>query len=103
MADDPVNLDKHRGMAAQRATEVRRGRSRRQESERVSSRDRHKEIDRILASAPAADWAEAAKNARFLIELLSGGSLAQDCHYRALMARVLQDIDNLAHADTPSD
>ena len=99
--DDPVELDEHRGMAAQRAAEIRRRRFVRQEAEGASLRDRHQEIDRILTSPPAADWLEAASNARVLIRLLAYGSLGQDRHYQALIARVLLELDNLSRTVPP--
>ena len=99
--DDPVELDERRGLAAQRAAEIRRRRFVRQEADSASLRDRHQEIDRILTSAPAAGWLEAADNARVLIRLLAYGSVAQDRHYQALIARVLLELDNLSRTEPP--
>jgi hypothetical protein len=95
MTDDPIALDEHRGMAAQKATEIRRRLSE-VEADQAALRDRQRELERFLAAAPAATWPEAAENARYLIGLLAGTPAAQDRRHRELIARVLEDLDRLS-------
>src|SRR3954464_10295639 len=68
--DDPVNLDEHRGMAAQRDTEIRRD-IREVQVDQAALRDRQEELEDRLLAAPAATRAEAAANARYLIQLFA--------------------------------
>src|SRR3546814_1721422 len=58
MTDDPVELDGHRGMAAQRSTEIRR-RLQEVHADQQALRRRQEELERCLLAAPSADWTEA--------------------------------------------
>ena len=60
--DDPVNLDEHRGMAAQRDTEIRRD-IREVQVDQAALRDRQEELEDRLLAAPAATRADAAASA----------------------------------------
>src|ERR687893_813844 len=75
MADQPTNLDDHRGMAAQAATELRRMRAD-VEADQASLRERRDELERLLAAAPAADWADAVEKTRYLLSLFAETSAA---------------------------
>jgi hypothetical protein len=66
MADHPTNLDAHRGMAAQKATDLRRLRSE-VEADQEALRARQAALEDLLATAPAADWPEAVEKARYLL------------------------------------
>lgn len=101
MADNPITLDEHRGMAAQKATEWRRRLSSGAEANRSALRSQQLELDRILAAAPAASWVEAAENARFLISLLSGSPSTLDRRNRHLVERVLEDFERLSRETRP--
>ena len=102
MVDEPIALDEHRGMAAQKATEIRRHLSE-VEADQAALRDRQRELERFLAAAPAATWSDAAANARYLIGLLAGTPAAQDRRHRELIARVLEDLNRLSRDGPPSD
>ena len=102
MADSPITLDEHRGMAAQKATEGRRRLSSRVLANQEAVRTQQSELDRILAAAPASTWLEAAENARFLISLLSGSPASLDRRHQHLVARVLEDLDRLSRETRPS-
>ena len=91
MNDDPVNLDEHRGMAAQRDTEIRRD-LREVQVDQAALRDRQEELENRLLAAPAATRAEAAASARYLIELFAATSEAQDPRRQKLIARALDDL-----------
>lgn len=94
MADQPTNLDDHRGMAAQAATELRRMRAE-VEADQASLRERRDELERLLAAAPAADWADAVEKTRYLLSLFAETSAAADPRRQALMVGLLADFDRL--------
>lgn len=94
MVDQPTNLDEHRGMAAQAATELRRLRAE-VEADQASLRERRDELERLLAAAPSADWADAVEKTRYLLSLFAETSAAADPRRQALMAGLLADFDRL--------
>lgn len=102
MADSPITLDEHRGMAAQKATEWRRRLSLRVQENQASARIQQLKLDRILGAAPASTWLEAAENVRFLISLLSGNPAALDQRNQLLVTRVLEELDRLSRETRPS-
>ena len=95
MTDRTVRLDERRGMAAQKATELRRLLGKVQANER-ELRLRQDELEVQLVAAPAADWAEAAEKARYLIDLFAATAEAQDPRRQKLIATVLGDFDRLS-------
>jgi hypothetical protein len=94
MVDQPTNLDEHRGMAAQAATELRRLRAE-VEADQASLRERRDELERLLAAAPSADWADAVEKTRYLLSLFAETSAAADPRRQALMDGLLADFDRL--------
>jgi hypothetical protein len=94
MADRTTNLDDHRGMAAQVATELRRMRAE-VEADQTSLRERRDELERLLAAAPSADWAEAVEKARYLLSLFIETSAAADPRRQALVNGLLADFERL--------
>ena len=94
MADQTTNLDDHRGMAAQVATELRRMRAE-VEADQASLRERRDELERLLAAAPSADWAEAVEKTRYLLSLFAETTAAADPRRQALMNSLLADFDRL--------
>jgi len=100
MTDDkPVNLDGHRGMAAQKSTEIRR-RLHEVQADQAALRHRQEELEHFLLAAPADTWPEAAAKARYIIQLYAGTPEAQDPRRRKLIASALDDLARLA--DQPS-
>jgi hypothetical protein len=96
MTDDkPVNLDGHRGMAAQRATEIRR-RLHEVQADQAALRHRQEELEHFLLAAPAATWPEAAAKARYIIQLYAGTPDGQDPRRRKLITSALDDLARLA-------
>jgi hypothetical protein len=71
MTDEPVDLDEHRGMAAQIATDIRRQRLHEFQVDQAALRRRQEELEKLLLAAPAETWPEAAAKAQYLIQLLS--------------------------------
>ena len=94
MADRTTNLDDHRGMAAQVATELRRMRAE-VEADQTSLRERRDELERLLAAAPSADWAEAVEKTRYLLSLFVETSAAADPRRQALVNGLLADFERL--------
>jgi hypothetical protein len=95
MADDPVELDEHRGMAAQKSTEIRR-RLHEVEADQAALRDRQEEFERQAIAAPSESWSEAAAKARYLIELFAATPEARDPRRQDLIAKVLGDFVRLS-------
>jgi len=94
MVDHPTDLDAHRGMAAQKATDLRRLRSE-VEADQKALRTRQAALEDLLAAAPARDWPEAVEKARYLLGLLARSMDASDLRRRRLIERVLADFDHL--------
>jgi hypothetical protein len=100
MADRTVDLDRHRGMAAQKATELRRL-VLEVEADQKQLRDRQAALEEQLLAKPALTWLEAADKARYLLSLFAGSPSAQDPRRQLLIARVLEDFGRLSeHDDT---
>lgn len=98
MADDPVDLDRRRGMTAQKLTEIRR-RLQEVQADQDALRRRREELERFLLAAPAADWPEAAIKMRYLLGLFSESPEGQDPRRRKLVASVLDDLARLTAAE----
>lgn len=94
MTDDPVELDSRRGMAAQKATGLRRILAE-AEAQAETLRDRQFQIERELLDAPALSWSEAAAKARYVLNLYYAALGAHDTHHRDLVASVLKDFARL--------
>jgi hypothetical protein len=89
MTDKPVNLDEHRGMAAQKDTEIRRD-LRQVQVDQAALRARQEKLETLLLAAPAATWLEAAAKARYLIELFAATPNAQDPRRRKIIASAME-------------
>jgi hypothetical protein len=94
MTDEPLDLDKHRGMAAQKATDIRRVLAE-VENHAKELRDRQAELEAQLLSTPAASWTEAAAKARYVLNLYVAELSPDDTRHRDLVAAVLEDFDRL--------
>lgn len=95
MSDKPLDLDKHRGMAAQKATDIRRVLAD-VENNAKDLRDRQGVFENQLLSAPAASWPEVAAKARYVLDLYAAGLAPDDTHHRDLVAAVLADFARLS-------
>ena len=95
MREETIDLDQHRGMAAQKATELRRLLSDVEANEKAL-RLRQDELETQLISAPAADWHEAAEKARYLLNLFAASLTTQDPRRQRLIAAVLADFKRLS-------
>ena len=95
MTDRTIDLDQHRGMAAQKATNQRRLLAEVEANEQ-SLRLQRDELETQLLAAPSADWQEAAVKARYLLNLFVASPLAQDPRRQRLIAAVLADFERLS-------
>jgi hypothetical protein len=95
MTDKTIDLDEHRGMAAQKATDLRRLLSEVEANEQAL-RVRQDELESHLVAAPAANWQEAAEKARYLLKLFAATLAAEDPRRQKLIAAVLADFDRLS-------
>jgi hypothetical protein len=95
MTDEPLDLDKHRGIAAQKATDLRRVLAE-AESNTRELRDRQVRLESQLLSVPAASWPDAAAKARYVLNLYAAGLAPTDTHHRDLVAAVLADFAGLS-------
>jgi len=95
MTDKTIDLDLHRGMAAQKATELRRLLTD-VETDQNALRVRQEELEAHLLASPAANWHEAAEKARYLLNLFSASLTSQDPRRQKLIAAVLADYKRLS-------
>jgi hypothetical protein len=95
MNDTPVDLDKHRGMAAQKATDIRRVLADVEANAKLL-RDRQGAVEIQLLAVPATSWPEAAAKARYVLNLYVAELAPDDTHHRDLVAAVLADLARLS-------
>ena len=99
MTDNPVELDEHRGMAAQKSTEIRR-RLHEVQADQAALRRRQEDFERHALAASSTTWAEAAAEAaaeaRYLILLFAETSEAKNPRRKELIAKVLDDLARLS-------
>jgi hypothetical protein len=101
MTTDPIELDTHRGMAAQKATEDRR-QTAGVEADRAMLRQHQDELGDALSAGPAATWEEAGRKALYLITVFAGTPEGQDPRYRKLIVSSLEDIQRLSGNPAPA-
>jgi len=95
MTDEPLDLDKHRGMAAQKATDLRRALAEVETNAR-DLRERQAIVEKELLSVPAASWSEAAAKARYVLNLYAAGLAPNDTRHRDLVTAIFEDFARLA-------
>ena len=95
MSNEPFDLDKHRGMAARKATDIRRALAEMENNAR-DLRQRQSVLEKELLSAPATSWPEAAAKARYVLNLYAAGLGPADTHHRDLVAAILADFARLS-------
>lgn len=98
MTDKTIELDQHRGMAAQKATDIRRALAEVEANEKAL-RLRQDELELQLIAAPAANWPDAGEKARYLLNLFAATLTSQDPRRQKLIASVLADFKRLAGDD----
>jgi hypothetical protein len=99
MTDQPIALDGRRGMAAQKATEIRRLLAEVEANEQTL-RVRQEELETQLVAVPAMTWFDAAQKARYLLGLFAATAAAQDPRRKMLIENVLADFTRLSGASS---
>jgi hypothetical protein len=94
MNSGPIDLDEHRGMAAQKLTEIRR-RLHEVQEDQAALRQRQDEFESLLLAAPVKTWPEAAAKAQYLIRLFAATPEAQSPRRKELIANALDDLAHL--------
>src|SRR4051812_35205624 len=95
MDDNPVDLDTRRGMAAQKATDIRRVLADVEANAKLL-RDRQGILEIRVPQVPAASWPDAAAKARYVLNLYAADLAPADTHHRDLVAAVLADFARLS-------
>lgn len=90
----PTDLDLHRGMAAQKATELRRRRIE-VETDQAALKTRQDELEKVLLAAPAGSWPEAVEKARYLLGLFAQSPAGEDPRRKHMIEILLADFDRL--------
>jgi hypothetical protein len=98
MTDETIDLDQRRGMAAQKATDLRRLLANVEANEK-ELRLRQDELESHLIAAPAANWHDASERARYLLNLFAATQTAQDPRRQKLIAAVIADFKRLSGED----
>ena len=94
MSETPIELDRHRGMAAQKATDIRRVLADVEANAKLL-RDKQVAVELQLLAVPAESWHEAVAKARYVLNLYSASLAPTDTHHRDLVAAVLADLTRL--------
>jgi hypothetical protein len=95
MTDKAVDLDHHRGMAAQKATDLRRLLAEVAANEQAL-RKTQEELEAQLIAAQASTWEEVADKVRYLLSVLASTASGQDPRRKTLIKAVLDDFDRLS-------
>src|SRR3954465_7249702 len=102
MTDRTIDLDQHRGRAAQKETEIRRLVAE-VEADEKALRLRQDELEAQLLAVPAATWHDAAEKARYLLNLFAATPAAQDPRRQKLITNVLDDFGRLSRDEQKGD
>jgi hypothetical protein len=94
MSNKPVDLDAHRGMNAQKATEIRR-RLVEVQADQAALRARQREFEDFLESHPATSKQEAGAKAKYLLQLYAATPEGTDPRRARLIAQALADLDRM--------
>ncbi len=94
MPDHPTILDAHRGMQAQKDTDLRRLQSAVQ-ADQAALRSRQAQLEDLLAAAPAENWPDAVEKVRYVLGLLRDSDAGIDPRRRGLIDNVLADLEEL--------
>lgn len=87
-------LDEHRGMRAQKETDLRRRRSG-VRADQEALRENRDALEKHLFAKPAESWSQAAEKADYLLRLFATTAEAQDPRYKRMIASVLDDLQRM--------
>jgi hypothetical protein len=94
LAEDTIDLDGRREMAAQKATRMRRLLAA-VDASYAAPRARHEELVHLLFAAPATGWVEAVAKARYLLILFAQSPAGENLRRARLIADVFADFERL--------
>ena len=94
MTDEPLDLDRHRGMAAQKATDICRALVE-IETHARDLRERQASLETGLLAVPATSWPEVAAKARYVLNLYAASLPPEDTRHRDLVTAILEDFVRL--------
>jgi hypothetical protein len=100
MTEKSTDLDKFRGLAAQRETEIRR-RKRAVVDDQAQLKSRRDEMEKHLFAGPSRDWRDAVGKARYL--LVQIGLETTDPRRRTMISSLLEDLERLLDEGKPGD
>jgi len=95
MTDKAVDLDHHRGMAAQKATDLRRLLAEVAANEQAL-RKTQEELEAQLIAAQASTWEDVADKVRYLLSVFAATASGQDPRRKTLIKAVLDDFNRLS-------
>jgi len=102
MTDRTVELDRHLGMAAQKATDLRRVIAE-VESQRAALQQRQDELEKYLVSVPSETWSEAVEKTLYLLSLFSTTAEGQDPRRQKIVADLQADFERLLQVPLPTE
>ena len=102
MTDGTIELDQRRGMAAQKATELRRLRVEVQ-NDQAALKEGRDVLEKMLIGRPAEGWPEAVEKSRYLLGLFAETRAANDPRRQRLIAEVLSDFERLLGEPPPGE
>ncbi|MGC2224053.1 MAG: hypothetical protein WA624_17755 [Methylocella sp.] len=94
MAEDPIDLDGRRGLAAQKATRLRRQLAA-AGADRALPQARQEELENLFLAVPATGWVEAVTKARYLLVLFAQSPAGEEPRRARLIADVFADFERL--------
>jgi hypothetical protein len=94
MSETPIDLDKHRGLAAQKATDIRRVVADVEASAKLL-REYQAAVELQLLTVPATSGPAAVAKARYVLNLYAADLAPTDTHHRDLVTAVLADLTRL--------
>jgi hypothetical protein len=95
VTEKTIDLDHHRGMAAQKATDLRRLLAEVAANEQALGAAQE-QLEAQLVAAPASSWEEAAEKVRYLLSPSAATPSGQDPRRQALIQAVLDDFSRLS-------
>lgn len=102
MDDDPVELDGRRTAAGQMGVDHRRHALKRIQADQEALRRRQEDLEAQLLTEPAANWAEVAVKAEYLIRLYGATLDGADPRRKELVDRALADLARLLEQERPA-
>lgn len=103
MIGPTIDIDRHRGKDAQKATELRRLTLEDIAEHATKFGPRQDELEERMLAEHSASWQEAADKARYLLLLFAGSLAGQAPRRQLLIARVMEDFSRLASGQADDD